>query len=104
MKKTICGLTYDTETAEPIGANSNGHYRNDFRYCEETLYMTKKGAFFLHGEGGAMSKYSEAMGNLSKCGSSSITPLTPKQALEWCEHNESEETIDEFFKDLVKEA
>ena len=104
MKKTINGLTYNTDTAAEIAANSNGHYRNDFAYCEETLYKTKKGNFFLFGTGGAMSKYSEAMGNNSRCGGSGITPLTKEQALEWCENNEAEDAIELFFSDLVEVA
>ena len=51
MKKVINGKIYNTETATLIHQWDNGR-RGDFSSCEEDLYRTKKGAFFIHGEGG----------------------------------------------------
>ena len=44
---------------------------------EESLFKTKKGAFFLYGKGGSESKYKEE----------AITPLTKEQAEQWKKQN-----------------
>ena len=87
MKKVINGKLYNTETAKKIGEWDNGIYGNDFSRCEETLYLTKSGAYFLHGDGGPMSKYSESHGNNSWGGGSLIQPMSPQAAREWAEEN-----------------
>lgn len=84
MKKVINGKLYNTETAKCIGQWSNGLFTNDFNYCSEDLYITKSGAYFLHGDGGAMSIYSVSRGN-NRGGSEEIIPLTPQDAREWAE-------------------
>ena len=53
MKKVVDGKVYDTETAAILHVWSNGHYRDDFHFCKETLYETEKKNLFLHCEGGA---------------------------------------------------
>lgn len=85
MKKVIGGALYNTETARQIGSWSNSYYPNDFQYCEETLYKTKSGKYFLHGEGGAMSKYAVSAGDNSWGGGEHIEPLNPQTAREWAE-------------------
>ena len=57
LKKIINGKVYDIGTAEHVGEWSNEHYTNDSNYCSEDLYRKKTGEFFLHGVGGAYSKY-----------------------------------------------
>ena len=84
MKKIINGRMYDTETAEKIEEWDNGMYGNDFRACEETLYKKKTGEYFIHGSGGALSKYAVSCGNGST-GSSDIIPLTKDRAKTWME-------------------
>lgn len=86
MKKIINGKVYDTETAKRVGRWYNGHYTSDFAYCSEDLYRKKTGEFFLHGEGGAMSRYASHSGNSSGWGEQ-IEPLTYKQAQKWAEEN-----------------
>jgi len=105
MKKVIDGKLYNTETAEEIGSYSYSH-STDFNYVEETLYRTKKGAFFTVGEGGPMSKYSRSLGNNSTGGSSDIfTALSISEALEWCEENDVDaEIIAQYFEDKIEEA
>ncbi len=46
MKKVIDGLVYDTKTAEELAHDWNSYARNDFHFCEEWLYKTKKGPIF----------------------------------------------------------
>jgi hypothetical protein len=103
MKTTINHLTYNTETAEEIASDSHG-YSSDFNHWEETLYKTKNGNYFLHGKGGAMSRYSEACGNNSYCGGSEIIPMTEEEALAWCEEHDCQDAIEEHFKHMIQEA
>lgn len=56
MKRVIEGHRYDTDTAKKIGTDGYSN-RSDFDYWEETLYKTKSGFFFIHGEGGPRSRY-----------------------------------------------
>jgi len=104
MKKLISGKLYNTETADVIGSWDNGIYGNDFRSCEETLYKTKKGAYFLHGEGGAMSKYSEPCGNNSVSGGSDISAMTAEEAFEWLQEKDLADEAEKEFPDKVEEA
>jgi hypothetical protein len=103
MKATINRLVYDTETAEFVASASHG-CRSDFNYWAEALYKTKRGNYFLHGEGGAMSRYAESLGNNSRCGGSAIVPMTEAEAIAWCEEHGRQAAIDEYFQHLVEEA
>lgn len=103
MKKTIDGKTYNTETATLISQASNGLGYSDFSWWEQSLYMTPKQAYFLHGQGGPMSRYSEQVGN-NRGGGSDITPMSEAEALAWCEENDGEAAIEAHFGHLVEEA
>ncbi len=103
MRQTIEGKTYNTETATSIAEDSSGGSSSDFQWWHEELYATNKGAYFLYGRGGAMSRYSEACGN-SRGGGSRIIPMTKTEALVWCEEHAAEEAIEEHFSDMVEEA
>lgn len=104
MKRTIEGKTYNTETAEEIGYNCSHLYCSDFGWWEETLHKTKKGNYFLHGSGNAMSKYSCPVGNNGSGGDSEIIPMTEEEALEWCEESNNQDSIEKHFSNLVEEA
>ena len=84
MKKIINGKRYDTDTATLIGSAGYG-YPGDFDYWEENLYCKKTGEFFIHGEGGAMSKYSRKTGNNEWSGGEEIIPISLDEAKEWGE-------------------
>jgi len=84
MRKVINGRTYNTETSKKIGSWDNGVYGNDLRSCEEDLYKNTKGAYFLVGEGGPLSKYSVSHGN-STSGRRELIPMTVTEAQEWSE-------------------
>jgi hypothetical protein len=104
MKKVIDGKVYNTETAECLHNWDNGHYGNDFRSCEESLYKTKKGAYFLHGEGGPMSKYAQNCGNNSVCGGQGIEPISEKVAMEWLEEHNGDDVLISLFGGHIEEA
>jgi len=103
MKRIINGKTYSTETAEHIRNYSNGLGCRDFSNLDEDLYITKKGAFFLAGSGGAMTKYSKPCGNMTE-GGEGVTPLTDQEALVWLEDHGAVEDIEAYLPGLIEEA
>lgn len=103
MKKVINGRRYDTSTAQKIGEFDSGHFATDFEFFEESLYRKKTGEFFLHGSGGAFSKYSHALGNNSRGGGSAIVPLTEDEARAWVEERLDLETYEELFGEVEEE-
>jgi len=104
VKKLINGKLYSTKTASCIGEWDNGIYGGDFRSCEEALYKTDKGAYFIHGEGGAMSKYAEPCGNNSVGGGSDIIAVTADEAFEWMQDKGLVDEALQEFPDRVEEA
>ena len=66
IRKVIGGKVFDTDTAELL-CNISGHggtlSRSDFGWEDTGLYRTKKGRFFIAGQGGACSRWSEPSGN-----------------------------------------
>jgi hypothetical protein len=96
MRKIINGRTYNTATSKLIGSWDNGIYGSDFRSCDETLYKNTKGAYFLVGEGGPMSKYAVSHGNETN-GGRELIPMTASEAQDWAEeHLTAEEYEAEF--------
>lgn len=97
MKKVINGTLYNTETARKLGSWSNTYNYRDFNYCEETLYRTKSGKFFVHGEGGAMSKYAQTISSNEWSGGEKIIPCTYDEARKWAEdHLDGDDYIAAF--------
>lgn len=86
MKKIINGKRYDTDTAKNLGSVGYSH-PGDFSFWRETLYLKKTGEFFLHGVGGAMSKYARSTGLNEWTGGEEIIPLSPEEARKWIEKN-----------------
>lgn len=86
MKKVIRGSRYDTETARVLGRRTNGLLPGELEYVSETLYRTKAGKFFLHGEGGPKTAYSERTATGWK-GGECITPIEVEQAQGWAEEH-----------------
>ena len=58
MKKIICKVEYDTETAQLIGKVTSGEFGDPAGY-EESLYETADGKFFIYVNGGAESIYAK---------------------------------------------
>ena len=104
MKQIVRGLRYDTETAEQIASDSYSNY-GDFGYWSEEIYRTKRGNWFLVGEGGAMSPYARAVGQNETRGGSVIIPFTKKEALAWLEaHTSDSDAFEKYFTDVVEDA
>ena len=100
MKKIINGKKYDTKTAECVAEWHNRHFPSDFDYCSEDLYRKKTGEFFLHGEGGARSKYAQRYGQNSWGGGEDITPLTEAEAREWVEEHCDGDDYEKIFGEV----
>lgn len=103
MKQIVGGKLYDTETAQEIGSWWNGYSTSDFHYCEEALYLTSKGNFFLAGEGGAYSRYAQSHGNATG-GGEAITPLSREEAFQWAQEHLEPEDYAEYLSDLIEDA
>ena len=97
MRKIINGKLYDTITAEELGSATNGYYRNDNRYYEETLYQKRNKEFFLLGEGNAGSKYRCRSGSNNWFGDTQIVPITTAEAQDWVENNLTVKAYIEIF-------
>jgi hypothetical protein len=104
MKKVIEGKVYNTETAEKIYSWDNGFYGGDFKQCEETLYRTKKGRYFLYGEGGPMSRYAKPVGGNAYGYGSNIEVMTDDEAALWLESKNAIAEIEKYFPDYLEEA
>lgn len=97
MKKVINGKLYNTETAKLLGSYWNGRTCGDFYRISEELYVTKKGAYFLAGEGGAHTPYARLCGNNSWCGGAKLRVLSEAEAKAWMEeHSNTEDYIAAF--------
>lgn len=103
MKKIINNKVYDTETAVCVGEWSNGHYTNDLSYCSEDLYRKRTGEFFLHGDGGPMSKYAVSCGNNSWGRGEKIIPLTYEAAQKWAEEHLGGDEYEAIFGEVVED-
>lgn len=109
MRKIINGKLYDTNTATPIGTWSNNLPTSDFRHETTTLYITKKGNFFIAGESGPLGRYAYSVGNIISRGEGMFA-LTKEEALDWVEKHletnklETKKFEDYFIIDLVEEA
>lgn len=96
MVKIINGRKYSTETAKEIDSYWNGYSVRDFNHMTETLYQKKTGEFFIHGEGGGLSKYCSHYGTMRGDGEN-IVPLTIEEAREWAEKHMTAEKYEEVF-------
>lgn len=99
MKKIIKQKRYNTETAQAMGRISYGD-GGDFNHYEETLYRKLNGEFFLHGCGGARSKYAVEIGQSQWVGGEEIIPFTYVQAQNWVENNLSGDEYEQIFGEV----
>lgn len=93
MKKIIDGKTYNTETAELLGIYQY-LWKDDYYYCREELYRTKKGTYFIYGEGGALTSYAKYHGNSATAGEA-FRVMSAEGARKWAERKLS---ADEYCK------
>ena len=103
MKKIINGKVYNTETATWIASYSNGLGRSDFAYCLEEMYKTRKGSYFIYGEGGGLSRWAKPCGD-GTTGGEGIVAVRESEALYWLERHEETEVIEKLFSHILEEA
>lgn len=96
MKKIINARVYDTDTARRLGSDSHSH-PGDFQHWEETLYQKRTGEFFLHGVGGAQTRYAESVGQNEWSGGEKIIPLSLGAARKWAEDHLDAEAYEKIF-------
>lgn len=72
MRKTINGVTYDTQRATMDKKFTCGAPGDPFGY-EETLYITIDGKYFVYTNGGANSRYPKE----------DITPIEREKVKDW---------------------
>lgn len=97
MRKYINGNRYDTDTAVELGRWENGSTPYDFDWVRETLFRTKAGLYFIHGEGGANTRYSQDLGENRWSGGERIVPMTQDSAREWAEQHLDADQVDQAF-------
>lgn len=102
MKKVINQKRYDTATAKELGYSQH-NYPGDLNYVCETLYRKRTGEFFLHGEGGANSRYSEQIGQNEWSGGEQIIPLSVESAQKWAEEHLSGEEYEQIFGEIEED-
>jgi len=103
MKQIIDGKIYNTDTAEFVCDTSNSLGRSDFAHERSALYVTKKGAFFVAGRGGPMTRFKRDVGDGWSDGDGIIV-LTKAEALAECERHGDSADIEEHFADMIEEA
>lgn len=86
MRKVIDGKAYDTSTADLICDISRpGFNSTDFEWDHTGLYRTKKGAFFIAGEGNALSRWFVSVGKDGRGGGEGLTLVDEQEARGWVE-------------------
>jgi hypothetical protein len=109
MLKIINGKRYNTETAtDVLSLDINaGMYvvesRSDFRWEDTELYLTKKGEWFLAGQGNALSRWGRQCGSMRGPGSG-IMPICSEEAQAILEEHGQTELIEKYFSDKISDA
>tara|TARA_Y100000588_G_C14075300_1_gene847636 strand:- start:569 stop:883 length:315 start_codon:yes stop_codon:yes gene_type:complete len=104
MKQIINGKTYNTDTATLIcDTCSHTYSQSDFAYEDSSLYVTKKGAYFIAGKGGPMSRFAYDTGN-GTTGGSGIVTVSREEALSLAERHGNSDIIEQHFADMIEEA
>lgn len=96
MKKVIKGAVCDTETATKLGSCDHDII-DHLHWWSETLYRTKSGRYFIHGEGGPASPYSIADGDGHWKSGEQINVISREAAEEWAEEHLSGDDYEAAF-------
>lgn len=102
MKKIINGKLYDTSTAHLVGSWDN-NMGGTFDYVAESLYRKRTGEFFLHGEGGARSRYAQLAGENRWAGGEAIIPLRWEAARQWAEEHLDADEYQAAFGEIAED-
>jgi hypothetical protein len=98
IRRVIDGKLYNTETAEEVCDMSSNHNRGDFHHHTTKLFRSRKGQYFVAGEGNALSRWSRPIGNNGSGGGDGLYLVTADEARKLAEkHCRDVETIALFF-------
>ena len=105
MIRLLDGKTYNTNTATLICDTGNDESVTDFAFERSDLYVSKKGAYFVAGQGGPFSRFAVPDGNGQR-GGASVIPLSREQAFEEVQScvGYDPDLIRKYFSDMVTEA
>lgn len=103
MKRIVNGKRYDTDKADLVAEASHGT-PGDFSFYEESLYHTRRGAWFVYGEGGPSSPYSQQVGSGSRGAGSAVVPLEDTEAMRWLEKEGYTSDLEEWFGSQIEDA
>ena len=103
MNKIINGKVYNTDTARKIGTWSNGAARTDFSWVEESLYQKKTGEFFLHGQGGANTRYAQQLEASHWTGGETISLISYDSARQWADDHLTAEQYQAVFGEVAED-
>lgn len=81
MRRIIDGRSYDTGTATRVGEYDSGG--DGFDDVWEELCRKRNGEYFLHGIGGARTRYAKRDGLDGWAGGEGIVPLSYDEARDW---------------------
>jgi predicted HicB family RNase H-like nuclease len=104
MKRIINGRTYSTETADLICTLSCPFGRSDFHWHDTAMYRTKGGAYFLAGEGNAMSMWSRSVDRNSWGPGEGIKPLAVSEAQSILEEEGETDAVEKWFGEQPEAA
>jgi hypothetical protein len=69
------------------------------------LFRTPRSkVYFLHGEGGPMTRWSVSVGQNQWAGGEDITPMTRDEAFAWAQEHLSPSEIEDEFADMIEDA
>lgn len=90
MRKKIGSVTYDTDAAwvKIVGTDVYA-VTDENRHCEEILYRTAQGNWFIIGTGGVLSRYN---GDVPV-----LIAITPSEARLWLYHHSTPEIRATYF-------
>ena len=86
MKRVINGKLYNTDTAVEL-ACYEANATDSLNYITERLYRKRTGEYFIHGEGGARTRYAAATSDGWNRGGEAIFPLSVDEARAWAEEH-----------------
>jgi hypothetical protein len=106
MKAKISGVTYSTKRARLIGSYDNlgndPDCPDDFGNFWARLMVTPfSNRHFLHGGGGAMTRFARPTADNQLQAGERIIPLTRHEAYEWAQRYLDPETVNRWFGDLI---
>lgn len=104
MLKIIDGKRYNTQTATRVANWDNERSLSDAHHVDETLYVTSKNNWFLHGTGGALSQWAESREGNTTVSGEGIRPITTEEAREWLENKDCFDELEQYFSDSIEDA